>query len=676
MAETMNGGAMVRDVGRKFAEWLNPFVGSASSTLETNAYLDSFGTSLMPRTSVLQGAAGGLGVIAARGVSSVVETAHGAVLPAGASLGVKLTARAVEIAIGRAAASTPEQPGETMWVAGFRTSGAILEAAAISGAIFDVGNWLRKRYPASNVSRPLAVSALGIGGALYWASQRLALRRDEIEPWPVPQSNTVAAALGTGVVVSNLGRLLGVGFRASRNSIINWAGPGFRKDVLARTANAALWAAGASALYNAGVGYIGRANEKVDPGYATPPVTPHVSGSEESLLPFELLGQQGRRYVNDVVTPELIEQTLGEPAKAHPIRTYVGYNSEPVYMSGRAELALMELERTGAFDREYLLLVSPTGTGWVDHTMIEAVELLTRGDIATCCIQYGRFPSFLSVQKVSLGRRQFRLLLYGIVARLSERAPEDRPKVLVFGESLGAWASSDVVMYQGIGGFDHYGVDRALWFGLPGLAKWSRNGMAQGSSELVPEGTVGVFDHPDQLEALSDEERDRLRAIILSHDNDPIAALSPDIALKEPDWLKANPRGRGVPTSMQWIPIVTLIQTMIDAANAMVTIPGQFLSFGHDYRADTARMVHAAYQLPEVTPEQMANVEEALRKLEMERADRIAAKSADVAPPTPSQKAQPDAIGGVPMVQPRTRGAQWGAGGLFGRLKRREGTVQ
>jgi hypothetical protein len=42
-----------------------------------------------------------------------------------------------------------------------------------------------------------------------------------------------------------------------------------------------------------------------------------------------------------------------------------------------------------------------------------------------------------------------------------------------------------------IRGFDHYGIDRALWFGLPGLAKWSRNGMARGASDLVPEGTVG-----------------------------------------------------------------------------------------------------------------------------------------------------------------------------------------
>jgi len=656
------------------AEWLNPVIGSPSSALETSAFLDSFGTSLMPRNSQLQGAAAGLSVIAARMVSGLTEMVNDAVIPSRAGLPVRLVGRAAAIGAGRAMASVPEEAGETMWSAATRSSGMLLEGAAIGGAMWDIGSALRTRYPNDRLTRPLAISALALGGGLYWAGQRLARRREEIERWPIPQPNTIPAALGTAVVVGNVGRLIGVGFRASRNALIGWAGPGFTKNVLARAANAGLWGVGASTLYNAGVGYIGKSNEKIDPGYAVVPPSPLVSGSDESVLPFEQLGQQGRRYVTDVATPELIEEVMGEPARNHPIRVFVGYNSEPIYLTGRAELALTELERTGAFDREYLLLVSPTGTGWIDHTMIESAELFARGDIATCTIQYGRFPSFLSLQKVSLGRRQFRLLLYGVRARLLERPPEQRPKVLVFGESLGAWASSDVIMYQGIGGFDHYGIDRALWVGLPGLAKWSRNGMAQGASEMVPEGTVGVFDHPDEIEALSDEERVRLRAVILSHANDPIAALSPDIALQEPAWLKESNRGRGVPPSMRWIPIVTLVQTMIDAANAMVTVPGEFLSFGHDYRADMARMVHAAYHLPPVSEEQMGRVEDALRSLELERSARIKADASDTPPPAPAQRLPVGELAGVPLRQ--TEGAQWRNSALFDRLRKRQGTVQ
>jgi uncharacterized membrane protein len=236
------------------------------------------------------------------------------------------------------------------------------------------------------------------------------------------------------------------------------------------------------------VGYIGRANERVEPGYTAPPTSELVSGSPDSLSPFEDLGQQGRRYVTDVVTPEVIAQVLGEPAKAMPIRVFVGYNSEPLYPAGRAELALEELERTGAFDRSYLLLVSPTGTGWVDQTMIESAELMTRGDIATCSIQYGRFPSFLCMQKVHLGRSQFRLLVWGVKQRLAAMPPDRRPKVLVFGESLGAWSSSDVVMYQGIRGFDHYGIDRALWLACPAWPSGRETGWPEALVTSSPRG--------------------------------------------------------------------------------------------------------------------------------------------------------------------------------------------
>ena len=382
-----------------------------------------------------------------------------------------------------------------------------------------------------------------------------------------------------------------------------------------------------------------------------------MSGSPESLLPFAALGQQGRRYVTDVVTPELIEQVMGEPARDHPIRAYVGFNSEPLYQTGRAELALAELERAGAFDRSVLLLISPTGTGWVDHTLIEAAEFLTRGDIATCCIQYARYPSFLSIQKVALGRGQFRLLLWGVTQRLAGLPPERRPRVLVFGESMGAWTSSDVIMFQGIKGFDHYGIDRALWVGLPWLAKWSRSGMTRGSSTLVPEGTVGVFDHHDQLAALDDDQRSRLRAVVVSHDNDPIAVLGPDLLVQRPPWLADGQRGRGVPHTMRWQPLGTFLQTGMDAMNAMLLTPGEFASFGHDYRGDMASFVRDAYRLPEATDEQLEQIEQVLRSLEFERYERIKAGRADTASPTPADRDNP--AGGVPLRSRRAPGSPW-----------------
>jgi uncharacterized membrane protein len=504
---------------------------------------------------------------------------------------------------------------------------------------------------------------VGTAGLLYRASRRLAAREPVLGRRSLPTS-TLPRAVVTSLGVTAAGMGLARGFARSRGALESYFGPGRSKHVLARLVNAGLWAAAASAAYSAGVAYVGRANQKLEGGYGIPPTSPLVSGSPDSLLPYADLGQQGRRFVTDVVTPELIGEVMGEEAVAHPIRAYVGFNSEPLYQTGRAELALAELGRTGAFDRSHLLLISPTGTGWVDHTLIEAAELLTRGDIATCCIQYARYPSFLSVQKVALGRGQFRLLLWGVKQRLEGCPPERRPRVLVFGESLGAWTSSDVIMYQGIEGFDHYGIDRALWVGLPWLAKWSRSGMIRGSHTLVPSGTVGVFDRYEQLAALEDEERVRMRAVILSHDNDPIAVFGPDLIVQRPQWLADGQRGRGVPDAMRWLPLITFVQTATDAMNAMLSAPGEFASFGHDYRADMARFVRDAYDLP-ASESQLERIEQLLRSLELERAQRIKADHPHAAPPAPAHRSGDDTMrAGVPFRSRQPLGA---------RLRRREG---
>ena len=657
---TVLGAVNWPDQVARLARWLNPVVASPGAPLETVAGLSAMGPSLMPRTSKLQGVSMGLSVLGARATTGVVERLTSTVVPAEAPLGRRLAARAAVGGVGLALAALPERDGERLWMASLRSTGLLLRAGAAGGAVHDLGRGVQERYPAQRAVRPVAVSAALVGGLAWWGGRRLAARSAAIEHWPLPQRSTLQGALASSFVVTAVGTGLTRGYVFTRGALESYFGPGLSKRVVARLVNAGVWAGAATAAYNAGVASVGRANEKVEPGYATPPASPLVSGSAQSLLPFADLGQQGRRYVTDVVTPQLIQQVMGEEALAQPIRAYVGFNSEPLYPTGRAELALAELDRAGAFDRSVLLLVSPTGTGWVDHTLIETAEFLTRGDIATCCIQYGRYPSFLSVQKVALGRSQFRLLLWGVQQRLADRPPQRRPRVLVFGESLGAWTSSDVVMFQGIEGFDHYGIDRALWVGLPWLAKWSRMGMARGSSTLVPEGTVGVFDRHEQLAALDDTQRKRLRAVILSHDNDPIAVLGPELLIQPPTWLADGQRGRGVPEAMRWRPLITFVQTAMDAANAMVSVPGKFGSFGHDYRADMVRFVRDAYGLPDATEQQLERIDQTLRSLELERAERIKARHPDAAPTPPVHRAvNQDALAGVPLRTRRTRGARW-----------------
>ncbi len=651
----------------KAADIVNPLLSSPGGPLEGMAMASSFEPSLMPRTSMQQGIMMGLAGLTARSLVAIAEKGTRRVTPNSARLSMKLAIRGAIGATGAGLAMIPQRQGESLWRSGVRSGGQMLAAVAVSGALYDTSVSAAAGSRNDAILRPMLASAAVTAGMVALAGKNLKERKQVIKRWPVEQKNELPMAIAMGWATYAAGSGLGKGYIASRNGLVRFLGPGPTKRVIGGIANAAIWAGGAVTLYNAGVGYIGRANEKVEPAYAMPPLSPLVSGSEESTSPFVDLGLQGRRFVTDVVSSELIEEVLGEPAKKTPIRVFIGYNSEPMYSMGRTEMAMAELERTGAFDRANLLLVSPTGTGWVDQTMIESAEFLTKGDIATCLIQYGRFPSFLSVQKVALGRHQFRALLWSVRQRLAERPPGKRPKVFVFGESLGAWASSDVLMYQGIDGFDHYGIDNALWVGLPGLAKWSRNGMAGGRSDVVPEGSVGVFDNPGEIEELSAEQQDKLRATILSHDNDPIAMLSTDLMVRKPDWLEGTP-GRGVPEDMDYTPMTTFLQVAIDAMNAMVTVPGHFGSFGHDYRRDMARMVRAAYGFRDITDDQIESIERQLVTLELERAERIKASKAEDAPAAPQYRGttyvdeQTGVLrtgAGVPLQITRTSGARW-----------------
>ncbi len=627
MSSHQQWNATPSDLAVRVLRWLRPDLSSPSAPLATVAWLDSFEPSLMPRTSLLQGVVGGLSILSARAIADRTERILQPVLGQRKDVRRRLLVRAAVAGVGAGLGALPERNGERLWWSGLRGGGEMLRSVAVGGAIHDVGHAAWSSQPRHDRRqgqvRAAVATASVVAGLGLWADRRLAQRTAAVQPWPIEQRNDLLhSTVITGAVVLG-GRLTGQAVALSRQELRRWLGAGAAKAVLADGMNLAAWSGLAGASYHAGIARLRVGNGTLEPGYDLVPRHPRVSGSAGSRSVFSELGRQGRRFVADVLEPSRITQVMGEPALAAPVRVYVGLDSEPLYPTGRAELALEELERTGAYDRGHLLLVSPTGTGWVDQTLVESAELLTRGDVATCAIQYGAFPSFLAMQKVALGRSQFRVLLLGVRERLRGMSPERRPRVLVFGESMGAWTASDVIMHQGIGGFDHYGIDRALWVGMPWLAKWSRSGMIRGSSDLVPPGTVGVFDRFDQLSALSAADRRALRAVILSHDNDPLAVLGPDLALQRPRWLQERRRGRGVPEEMRWVPVVTFLQTMVDALNSMVQVPGEFTSYGHDYRGDMARFVHAAYGLPAITDGQIAAVEQELVRLDLARARRL-----------------------------------------------------
>ncbi len=103
-----------------------------------------------------------------------------------------------------------------------------------------------------------------------------------------------------------------------------------------------------------------------------PPRSGALSGSPASLVPWDTLGRMGRRFVATAPTTRQLHAFSGMPARS-PIRVYVGLQSA-ASVHARADLAVDELERTGAFERDVLLVITPTGTGSVNGHAVAPVE--------------------------------------------------------------------------------------------------------------------------------------------------------------------------------------------------------------------------------------------------------------------------------------------------------------
>jgi uncharacterized membrane protein len=218
---------------------------------------------------------------------------------------------------------------------------------------------------------------------------------------------------------------------------------------------------------------------------------------------WETLSRQGRRNVATVLSSEAIEAVMGEPAAAEPIRVFVGLESAPTEAE-RVALAVEELRRSGAFDRELLLVISPTGTGYVNYVAVETAEYLTRGNMASVTMQYSLRPSPLSLDRVAEGRTHYRMLIDAIHNALGERPADRRPRVVLFGESLGAWTSQDAFVHRGTQGLLNAGVDRAIWIGTPYMSRWKQEVLHDDRPD-VDRSLVGRFNDFGELEALDPE---------------------------------------------------------------------------------------------------------------------------------------------------------------------------
>lgn len=445
-----------------------------------------------------------------------------------------------------------------------KTATVVLALAASVVVVIPAAAWQRQLSALMGIEGPATlgyyralVLAVLVGGGLVGLSRvvldliRL-LARQLIRRWHL--HTEVAMFLGTAVVVVLLITLInGVLFRG--------------------------FLAGASRVFQP-------QNSTTMAGIEQPQV-PERSGSPDSFAPWDTLGFQGRNFVASGPDADELTRVNGRPAR-EPIRVYAGLQTADTD-EGRMAVLASELERTGAFDRKLLVIIPTTGTGWINPVAARALETMYNGDTALVGVQYSYLPSWISF----LGDQQKsvesgRLLIDTVHDRWAQLSPDRRPKLVLYGESLGSMSG------QGAFGFlpdvSRMGFDSVLWVGPPNESPLWRALIVRrdpGTPEVRPRydnGRTVRFAEAAGDGAAADIARtaaapwDGTRVLFLQHPSDPIVWWSPNLLFSRPDWL-VEPAGSDRSPLMRWYPIVTFWQVAADMTNASGAPGGH----GHNY---------------------------------------------------------------------------------------------
>jgi uncharacterized membrane protein len=308
-------------------------------------------------------------------------------------------------------------------------------------------------------------------------------------------------------------------------------------------------------------------------------MSPLRSGSPESLVSWDSLGRQGRNFVSKAPGPAQLEEFARRPVK-EPIRLYAGLSSADS-VTERAELLVREMDRTGAFGRKVVAVLTPTGTGWVDNDVPSSLEYMYAGDTALVSMQYSYLPSVISFfADRSKVVEASAALITAVRARWAAIPAGVRPKLLIFGESLGTYGTertfgSPQKMVEGADGILLEGptfanpVHRELTAGRSaGSPVWDPS---------YPALPVEFSSRAEELRHLAGPPR---KVVYMQNSSDPVVWWSPSLLWKKPQWLSGS-RGPDVTPAMHWYPVVTFWQTTVDAVFANKVPTGH----GHVYKS-------------------------------------------------------------------------------------------
>lgn len=316
-----------------------------------------------------------------------------------------------------------------------------------------------------------------------------------------------------------------------------------------------------------------------------PPRQSERSGSFASFEPFSTLGRHGKVVVNDGPRAADIAAYWGEPAR-EPVRAYVGLRPN-VTIPEAAKRAVAELKRAGGFERDVICIMIGTGTGWLNDWCLAALEYLKRGNCAIVSLQYTVLTSSLALLVDRNSPKLTAQSLYReVMAEIATMPENARPRVMMSGESLGAFGGLSV--FEDAEDMVRR-LDGAIWAGCPQIAPMWQELTEQrepGSLEILPrvgDGSRIRFSNRsvDLAGPLGEPTyapwADDRRFIFLQHPSDPVVWGNWSLMWKEPQWMR-EPRGYDVTPRWRWWPWVTFWQVATDGPLSIST-PG-----GHAHR--------------------------------------------------------------------------------------------
>ena len=491
-----------------------------------------------------------------------------------------------------AASVTPSLLPRTYYVQGILSGFAISVGYSLGVALVLLYQFLELPNPSSRIERPAKVlSSIAVAIAVISSLRHMAFWQDsirELMDMPLLEDiylyRTAAIALlfgafliaGTRLVIRTCGivsRWLNRVLPRRVSIVLSTLLVGF---LLFLAANGIV----VRGLLGTADSFFLKTDAFVDEGIEQP-TNEFASGSPNSLIPWDTIGRQGKNFIVHGPTQEKISHFLGREAMS-PIRVYAGMNSadSPIL---RAELALKEMIRVGAFERSLLVIATPTGTGWLDPGAVDTLEYLHAGNCSIVSTQYSYLPSWITILVDPRRSIESADALFDVVYRYWKALPkETRPKLYLQGLSLGSLGSE--VSADLLAMFEDP-IQGAVWSGPPFPSRqWNslvthRN---PNSPAWLPEFRDGrMVRFTSQINTLdSDKAWGPIRNVYIQYASDPMVFFSGTLLYEKPSWL-SNRRGPDVSPHLTWYPIVTFLQIAFDLPMATSVPHG----YGHNYSA-------------------------------------------------------------------------------------------